>query len=68
MQRISSFITLLCLFVVVVVSTKGVIELDEKTFDRVVSNSKLDVLVAVVEYSWKDPDNYDTLVDSIDNM
>jgi len=38
---------------------KGVVELDDETFDKVMTGRSNHVLVAFQEYGWKEPDDFD---------
>lgn len=57
-KMLKLIVVLLAVLAVSCSAKKGVLELDEITWDRVVDGSK-NVLVAFTEYSWKDPENYD---------
>jgi len=57
-RAIGVAVVLLLALTCVSAATKGVLELDEVTFDKVVDGSK-NVLVQVVQYTWKASDGYD---------
>jgi len=57
MYRYFVFICLFCLFTFSNAVEKGVIQLDDISWDRIVDGSK-PVLVAFTEWSWSDPKEY----------
>jgi len=58
------FFALLLVVFVLGTGKKGIVELDELSFDRVADGSK-PVLVAFLEYSWKDPEDYDKVAEEL---
>lgn len=55
MMALLKLLFFLGLIIFVVEGRKGIVELDEITFGRVVDGSR-PTLVALLEHSWKDPD------------
>jgi len=47
---------------------KGVVELDDETFDKVMSGRSNHVLVAFQEYGWKEPDDFDKVHHEFSNV
>jgi len=47
---------------------KGCVELDDETFDKVMNGRSNSVLVAFVEYGWKEPDDFDKVHHEFPNV
>jgi protein disulfide-isomerase A6 len=47
---------------------KGVVELDDETFDKVMSGRSNHVVVAFQEYGWKEPDDFDKVHHEFSNV
>jgi len=60
MMALLKLLFFLGLIIFVVEGRKGIVELDEITFGRVVDGSR-PTLVALLEHSWKDPDGYENV-------
>jgi len=61
------FSILLFTLFVFVSAKRGILELDDISFDRIVDGNKA-VLVAFLEHSWKDPENYDTVATELPDL
>eukprot|EP01116_Phalansterium_solitarium_P012480 TRINITY_DN28805_c0_g1_i1.p2 TRINITY_DN28805_c0_g1~~TRINITY_DN28805_c0_g1_i1.p2 ORF type:complete len:223 (-),score=104.89 TRINITY_DN28805_c0_g1_i1:105-773(-) len=61
-------VILLAAFAAVAFAKKGILELDDDTFDKVLKGRTAGTLVAFVEYSWKDPDDYEKVAKEFDDV
>jgi len=68
MASVRSVFLIAALFSAVALAKKGILELDDETFDKVMSDRRRPVLIAFTEYSWKDPDDYDKVAKEFDDI